>query len=120
LSFPGVIDDVRSVLAACDLGFILSYQEALSFACREMMAMGLPVLVTRVGGLPENVCEEVEGWIVPAHSPESIKVILLNILSNPAQLSLMGARARARAERDFNLKDFIQSTVAVYQSSISV
>jgi L-malate glycosyltransferase len=116
LSFPGVIDDVRSVLAACDLGFILSYQEALSFACREKMAMGLPVLVTRVGGLPENVCEGREGWIVPARSPESIKRVLLQILSNPAQLSLMGAQARARAEHDFNLKNFIHSTVAVYQS----
>ena len=116
LSFLGVVDDVRTVLAACDLGFVLSYHEALSFACREKMAMGLPVLVTRVGGLPENVFDDLEGWIVPARSPESIKDILLTILSNPARLSVMGAQARARAERDFNLNDFIRSTMAVYQS----
>ena len=119
LSFLGVVDDVRAVLAACDLGFVLSYHEALSFACREKMAMGLPVLVTRVGGLPENVLDEREGWIVPARSPESIKDILLRILSNPARLSVMGAQARARAERDFNLNDFIRSTMAVYQSKLS-
>ena len=116
LSFLGVIDDVRTVLAACDVGFVLSYHEALSFACREKMAMGLPVLVTRVGGLPENVFDDREGWIVPARSPESIKGVLLNILSNPARLGVMGAQARARAERDFNLNDFIRSTIAVYQS----
>ncbi len=116
LSFLGVVEDVRTVLAACDLGFVLSYHEALSFACREKMAMGLPVLVTRVGGLPENVSDNREGWIVPARSPESIKDILLNILANPTRLSLMGTQARARAERDFNLSDFIESTMAVYQS----
>jgi len=116
LSFLGVIDDVRPVLSACDLGFVLSYHEALSYACREKMALGLPVLVTRVGGLPENVFDDREGWIVPARSPESIKAILLKILANPDRLSSMGAQARARAERDFNLNHFIESTMAVYQS----
>lgn len=120
LSFLGVVDDVRAVLAACDLGFVLSYHEALSYACREKMALGLPVLVTGVGGLTENVCQDREGWVVPPRSPESIKDILLNILSNPDQLSMMGAQARARAERDFNLNHFIESTMAVYQSAVSM
>jgi glycosyltransferase involved in cell wall biosynthesis len=120
LSFLGVLDDVRAVLAACDLGFVLSYHEALSYACREKMALGLPVLVTGVGGLTENVCQDREGWVVPPRSPESIKDILLNILSNPDQLSMMGAQARARAERDFNLNHFIESTMAVYQSAVSM
>jgi glycosyltransferase involved in cell wall biosynthesis len=116
LSFLGVVDDVRAVMSACDVGFVLSYHEALSYACREKMAMGLPVLVTGVGGLTENVCQDREGWVVPPRSPEAIKAILLKILSNPDQLSAMGVQARARAERDFNLNDFIRSTMAVYQS----
>ena len=116
LSFLGLIDDVRTVLAACDVGFVLSYHEALSFACREKMALGLPVLVTQAGGLPENVFHDREGWIVPVRSPESIKAVLLNILANPARLSVVGAQARARAERDFNLKEFIRATMAVYQT----
>jgi len=116
VSFPGVIDDVRAPLAACDLGFILSYKEALSFSCREMMAMGLPVLVTKVGGLPESVREGQEGWIVPPGNPESIKDILLEVLSNPDRLSSMGTRARGRAEREFGLNDFIRSTMAIYET----
>lgn len=117
LSFLGVVDDVRAVMSACDLGFVLSYHEALSYACREKMAMGLPVLVTGVGGLTENVCQDREGWVVPPRSPEAIKDVLLKILANPDQLSTMGVQARARAERDFNLNHFIESTMAVYQSS---
>jgi glycosyltransferase involved in cell wall biosynthesis len=115
LSFPGLIDDVRPWLAACDIGYVLSYQEALSFACRELMALGLPVLVTRVGGLPENVSDEQEGWIVPPRSPELIKNVLQRILHNPEQLAQMGLSARQRAEREFGLDDFVKATLAIYQ-----
>ena len=115
VSFPGLIDDVRPLLAACDIGYVLSYQEALSFACRELMALGLPVLVTRVGGLPENLTDQREGWIVPPRSPELIKNVLQKILFEPEQLSQMGAKARQRAEREFGLTDFVQATLAIYQ-----
>ncbi|MFZ4711257.1 MAG: glycosyltransferase [Zwartia sp.] len=115
VSFPGLIDDVRPLLAACDIGYVLSYQEALSFACRELMALGLPVLVTRVGGLPENLTDQREGWIVPPRSPELIKNVLQKILVEPEQLSQMGAYARQRAEREFGLTDFVKATLAIYQ-----
>ena len=62
-TFVGLLDDVRPFLAALDLGFVLSSRlETISFACREMMAMGLPVVVSDVGGLPENVEDGVDGW----------------------------------------------------------
>lgn len=115
VSFPGLIDDVRPLLAACDIGYVLSYQEALSFACRELMALGLPVLVTRVGGLPENLSDQREGWIVPPRSPELIKNVLQKILFEPEQLSQMGAQARQRAEREFGLTEFVKATLAIYQ-----
>ncbi len=116
--FPGLIDDVRPLLAACDAGFVLSYQEALSFACRELMALGLPVLVTRVGGLPENLTHGLQGWIVPMQNPQAIAGVLTQILSEPEQLKSMGQLARARAVSEFNLRDFVMRTMSVYQSAL--
>jgi glycosyltransferase involved in cell wall biosynthesis len=118
VSFPGLIDDVRPVLAACDAGFVLSYQEALSFACRELMALGLPVLVTRVGGLPENLTDGQQGWIVARQDPPAIASVLVKILSDPEQLKSMGYLARARAVSEFNLSDFVARTMSVYQSAL--
>src|SRR5690606_13017771 len=63
--FPGLLDDVRDALACCHAGFVLSYREALSYACREVMSLGLPALVSNAGGLPENVRDGHDGWIVP-------------------------------------------------------
>ena len=116
VSFPGLIDDVRSVLAAGDIGYVLSYQEALSFACRELMALGLPVLVTRVGGLPENLIEKESGWVVPPQSPEQIALILLNILEHPEIVKQMGQRARQHAVTHFQLTDFVEHTLDAYRA----
>jgi glycosyltransferase involved in cell wall biosynthesis len=110
-----LIDDVRSVLATGDIGFVLSYREALSYACRELMGLGLPVLVTRVGGLPENLVENQSGWIVPAQSPEQIALILAKVLEQPEVLKQMGQCARQHAVQHFQLADFVRLTLAAYR-----
>lgn len=117
VSFPGLTDDVRDILSGCDAGFVLSYQEALSFACRELMSMGLPVLITNVGGLPENLDDGVEGWIVPVRQPAAIAVVLKQMISQPEMLLTMGRAARARAAREFNLQNFVSKTMSVYEQA---
>jgi len=115
-SFPGLVDDVRPWLAACDVGFVLSYREALSFACRELMSQGLPVIVTRVGGLPENLTDREEGWIVPVRDSSAIAEILNTMASDNLLLETMGERARSKALTDFNLPKFVTETLAVYNT----
>jgi glycosyltransferase involved in cell wall biosynthesis len=117
--FPGLLDDVRPALAACDIGFVLSYREALSFACREVMAMGLPALVTSAGGLPENVADGSDGWIVPVRDPAAISQVLRNILADPGRVAAMGAAARQKSEREFGLERFVAATLAVYQAALA-
>jgi glycosyltransferase involved in cell wall biosynthesis len=114
LVFPGLLDDVRDTLAACDAGFVLSYREALSFAARESMALGLPTLVSAAGGLPENVDNGSDGWIVPVRDPEAIAEVLRDVLRNPARLAAMGVAARSRSLAEFNLDQFVQQTLSVY------
>ncbi len=115
VSFPGLLDDVRPYLACCDLGYVLSYYEALSYACRELMGLGLPVLITNVGGLPENVTHGEQGWIVPMRNPLAIAQVLREILAEPACLLRLGAQARLRAEQEFNMPDFLSNTMSAYK-----
>lgn len=63
VTYTGMLRDVRPAVALMDVGFVLSQRETLSFACREMMAMGKPVIVSDTGGLPENVTlARMGGW----------------------------------------------------------
>lgn len=113
--FAGLLDDVRPVVAALDAGFVLSHAvETVSFACREMMAMGKPVLVSDYAGLPENLSHGVEGWVVPARDPRAIAAAILQLLATRDALPAMGRAARDRAEREFSLERFIAGTEAVY------
>jgi glycosyltransferase involved in cell wall biosynthesis len=117
--FPGLLDDVRPALAACDIGFVLSHREALSFACREQMAMGLPELVSDSGGLPENVTHGVDGWIVPVRNPQAVAQVLAAILADRSRVSVMGHAARQKATREFTLARFAADTCAVYRRTLS-
>jgi L-malate glycosyltransferase len=111
----GMLDDVRPMIAAIDVGFVLSYAvETISFACREMMAMGKPVLVSDYAGLPENIEPGVDGWVVPVRDREAIAQAVTAMLADPARLADMGHRARTHAERDFGLDLFVSRTEAAY------
>lgn len=115
--FAGVLDDVRPFLAALDLGFVLSYRvETISFACREMMSMGLPVIVSDQGGLPENIAPGIDGWIVPKRDPEAVADVLAGILDDPGRVARMGAAARAKSVAEFGLEQFARRTEQVYLS----
>ncbi len=55
VAITGFVDDVRSFIAAADVGLICSYTEALSLAALEVLGMGLPMVMSNVGGSPEIV-----------------------------------------------------------------
>ncbi|MFC5576934.1 glycosyltransferase family 4 protein [Lysobacter niabensis] len=113
--FPGLLADVRPALAAIDVGFVLSYDvETISFACREMMAMGKPVLLSDYAGLPENIEIGREGWLVPVKDPRAVADALEWILEQRHVLPAMGVAARERAELAFGLDLFVERTEAVY------
>ncbi|MGB3433253.1 glycosyltransferase [Achromobacter sp.] len=118
--FAGLLDDVRSFVAALDVGFVLSSEmETISFACREMMAMGVPVIVSNAGGLAENVHAGLDGWVVPARAPEAVAGVLREILAQPHLLGPMGRAAREKALRDFALSRFVADTHAVYVEALA-
>lgn len=116
--FPGFITDVRKIIGMGDIGFVLSNaSETVSFACREMIAMGLPVIVSNFGGLPENVTAEQDGWIIPTNDIPSLTHLLTTILTQLTQkdLTQMSQQARTKAIQQFDKKYFIDATLHLYQ-----
>jgi glycosyltransferase involved in cell wall biosynthesis len=99
------------------VGFVLSWDvETISFACREMMAMGKPVMVSDYAGLPENIRPGEDGWVLPARDREAIADALRKRLASRDALPAMGRAARAHAEAEFGMPRFVDATEAVYRS----
>lgn len=118
-TYVGRLEDVRPFIASFDVGFVLSWRvETISFACREMMAMGIPVVVTRHAGLPENITEHSDGWIVPPRNPRAIADWVQTLVDGQWPLAEMGVRARVKSVRQFGLEPFIAATEAVYERAV--
>lgn len=116
---PGLLSDVRPLVAAFDAGFVLSWDvETISFACREMMAMGKPVMVSDYAGLPENIRAGEDGWVVPVRNREAIAAQVRQLLASRDRLPAMGRAARAHAEAEFGLPAFVDRTEAVYRQLV--
>ena len=118
--FTGRLDDVRPMVACLDAGFVLSWDvETISFACREMMAMGKPVLVSDYAGLPENIRPARDGWVVPVRDRAAIAAALRALWSNRSGLAAMGHAARDHALAEFGLEHFVDETEKAYAGLLS-
>lgn len=118
--FTGSLDSVQDLLAVTDVSFVLSYHESLSYACREAMVMGCPMLVSNVGGLPENVSNGVDGWIVPPRNASAIAQVLREVAADPGRVRLMGHMAAMKARSEFCFENFAAATHGVYMDALSV
>ncbi|HEY5642652.1 MAG TPA: glycosyltransferase family 4 protein [Gammaproteobacteria bacterium] len=93
----GWIENVGDYLAAFDLFVYPSLHEALGSTVLDAMQFGLPVVATRVGGIPEFVEDGVNGRLVPPEDPAELLAAIEAVLADEAGLVAMRERNRAKA-----------------------
>lgn len=96
--------DVREMLSAMDLFVMPSLWEGLPIAVLEAMAMGLPCIVTNVGGNPEVVRHGTTGWVVAPRDPGELQDRVLQLLEDDEQRRRMGEEGRRLVEREFDVR----------------
>jgi glycosyltransferase involved in cell wall biosynthesis len=97
LVFAGYRADAPRVASAFDLFVLSSVYEGLSIALVEAMALGLPAVVTAVGGLPEVVEHGQQGLVVQPADPGAIADAVLSLLADPGRRQRLGEAGRRRA-----------------------
>jgi glycosyltransferase involved in cell wall biosynthesis len=90
------VDNAAGVMRHLDVLVLPSHQEPFGTVLAEAMAVGTPVVATRVGGLPEVVTDGVTGRLVAAGKPADLAAAVLQVL---AARDTMGAAAREHARR---------------------
>jgi glycosyltransferase involved in cell wall biosynthesis len=108
-------EDVPDLLAALDVAVSSSAREGSPLSVMEYMAAGLPVVATRVGGIPDLIDDGVHGLLVPPDDPEQLASAIERVLADePLRLSL-GEQARERQRREFDLGAAIRRVEALYE-----
>jgi len=79
------------------------------------MALGVPVIASRVSAIPEAVIDGETGWLVPPRDPAAIGAALGDALADPSAARLRGERGRQRVAGHFSPAAMIERTLAVYR-----
>ncbi len=111
----GARRDVPRLLAAFDVFALTSRTEGLPLVIPEAMATRLPVVSTRVGGIPSVIDEGVTGHLVPARDAAALSAALQGLAHDPAKARAMGATGRTRALERYSKERMGRAYVDLYE-----
>ncbi len=112
-------DEKLSALSRADIFVLPSHTEGLPNAMLEAMAAGLPVVASRVGGVPEIVHERVTGYLADPGDEGSMTESLARLIEHPDLRAEMGAAARRHVERHYSVDRLPEMLERLYRSVIA-
>jgi glycosyltransferase involved in cell wall biosynthesis len=114
VSFTGFRRDVPDLLAEVSVSVLPSLSEGLPNAVLESMAAGVPVVATRVGGIPEAVEDGLSGMLVPPGDGAALGRAIGMLLEKPELARRLGRAGRERVEGNFSLDRMVRRTQGLY------
>jgi glycosyltransferase involved in cell wall biosynthesis len=108
--FAGLRHDMPAVYGDIDVVISTSHTEAMPLALMEAMASGVPVVATRVGGVPELLQHGETGWLVGPRDFKAAAARTTELLRTPGELARMGRHAREQALERMDLASSVERT----------
>jgi glycosyltransferase involved in cell wall biosynthesis len=117
LRCPGWVSGAmkESFLRESDVFVLPSYFEALPVALLEAMARGVPVIATRVGGIPDVIEDGVNGLLVDPGQPEALARAIIAMLTDDALRTRLREAARTHVRKRYSTEAVIEDLAALYR-----
>jgi glycosyltransferase involved in cell wall biosynthesis len=107
--------DVPDILAAVDVAVVCSRFEGSPLSVLEYMDAGLPVVASRVGGLPDLVEDRVNGLLAEPGDPHSLAAAIGELLADPELRRTLGERGRERRRAEFDFERMLRRLEGMYE-----
>jgi len=117
VTFAGFVDNVGDYLAALDIFILPSNREGIGSILLDAMEQALPVVASRVGGVPDIVHHGENGLLIDPASPEQLRDAILELREDPDLRRAYGERGREFA-KDFTGEAMWRKYLALYESLI--
>jgi glycosyltransferase involved in cell wall biosynthesis len=117
LTFTGFVDNVGDYLAAFDVFILPSNREGIGSILLDAMEQGLPVVASRVGGVPDIVHDRKNGLLIDPASPAQLRDALLTLRADPGLRRTFGQWGQVFA-KDFTAEVMCHKYVALYESVV--
>jgi glycosyltransferase involved in cell wall biosynthesis len=114
--FHGEAAFPERLLPGLDLLAQPSLWEGFGLSVVEAMAAGVPVVASKVGGIPEAARDDSEAVLVPPGDAPRLAEAIVSLLRDPARAARLGAAGRRRAIAEFSIERLVEETAALYDT----
>jgi glycosyltransferase involved in cell wall biosynthesis len=114
--FAGFRGDLDNFLGCLDLLVHPALMEGLGVSLLQAAAAGVPIVGTRVGGIPEVVDHGVNGILIPPADADALAEAVVRILKDRNLAGRMGEEGRRIARKRFSIEGMVEGNLRVYRS----
>lgn len=114
----GFRTDVARLLRASELAVIPSRYEPFGLSVIEPMLLGVPVIASNVGGIPDTLHDPSLGMLVEAEAVDDLARAMLELLANASLRESLAANAKAEAIEKFSVNSMLDKIDAVYARAL--
>jgi glycosyltransferase involved in cell wall biosynthesis len=118
VSFLGYRSEPQDQVAAADIFCLTSVWEACSLAAQEAMLLGVPVVTTAVGGMPELVEDRVSGRLVGAGDERAFAAVVAELLTSPEERHRLAESAALYRAQHFSRARMLERLERAYRGDI--
>lgn len=116
-----LIDEIKNaskLLKVFDIFVLPSLKEGCPYMILDAMAAEIPIIASRVGGIPEQITDEKEGLLVEPKANHILTAKIKLLLSNKELGERLAKNAKEKVEREFTLEKMVEETRKIYLSNL--
>jgi len=117
--FLGARDDIPKLLQALDVLVVNSHQEPFALTVLEGLASGTAVLATAVGGTPEMIRHDQNGWLVQSGNQDELSAGLITLMNDTDLRARLGSSARHDATARYSTSRFLTELASLYREILN-
>ncbi len=111
-------NEIPNLLSSSDLFVLPTYYEGLPNSLLEAMACGLPIIITKVGGIPEAVIDGKNGILINTNDVHALVKAVEHLLRNERERTKMGFSGKDTIEKNFSWKRSANKLFNIYQAAL--
>jgi len=120
IKFLGWRDDIKELLALCDIFILPSYREGIPRTLLEAASMGKPIITTNTIGCKEVVEDGKNGYLVPPKDIKALEKAIERLISDYDLRKNFGNYSREKAIREYDLKKIVTRYTDLYKSLLKL
>lgn len=118
IRFVPAVSDTSGPLSAMDVFVMPSLQEGLGLSIMEAMLSGVPVVASKVGGIPSLVKDGITGILVRPEDPAGLALAIVDLLKDKEKAAGLAVAAKELIIREFSLEKMVEQTERVYSECL--